>query len=123
MSFYIVTYSSLLMKRLTFIIYYSFFLFFYFLFIYLFIYLFFYYSFFRDGGVDFSEFVMFVIDEVVDEGYAHVCEKLKTVQRKSIQKASSMSKIQCCRYEYIIRNKNYRIQNTKYLPFTPNVIQ
>ena len=70
--------------------------------------------------MDFSEFVMFVIDEVVDEGYAHVCEKLKTVQRKSIQKASSMSKIQCCRYEYIIRNNTteYKIQNIYLLQLT-----
>ena len=51
----------------------------------------------RDGGVDFSEFVMFVIDEVVEQSYVRVCERLKLLEKKAIQRPSSTLKVQCCR--------------------------
>ena len=40
---------------------------------------------------------MFVIDEVVEQSYVRVCERLKLLEKKVIQRPSSTLKVQCCR--------------------------
>ena len=40
---------------------------------------------------------MFVIDEVVEQSYVRVCERLKLLEKKAIQRSSSTLKVQCCR--------------------------
>ena len=40
---------------------------------------------------------MFVIDEVVEQSYVHVCERLKLLEKKAVQRSSSSSKVQCCK--------------------------
>ena len=53
----------------------------------------------RNGGVDFSEFVMFVIDEMVEQSYVRVCQRLKLLGKKSAQRPrpASISKVTCCK--------------------------
>ena len=50
-----------------------------------------------DGGMDFSEFVMFVIDEVAEQRVAPVCEKLKLFNKRHIQNPSNSVYIKCCK--------------------------
>ena len=50
-----------------------------------------------DGAMDFSEFVMFVIDEVTEQRIAPVSEKLKLVTKRHIQNAANAVYIRCCR--------------------------
>ena len=50
-----------------------------------------------DGAMEFSEFVMFVIDEVAEQRIAAVTEKLKLVTKRHIQNAANAVYIRCCR--------------------------
>ena len=50
-----------------------------------------------DGAMDFSEFVMFVIDEVTEQRIPSVSEKLKLVTKRHIQNAANAVYIRCCR--------------------------
>jgi WD40 repeat protein len=50
-----------------------------------------------DGGMDFSEFVMFVIDEVAEQKIAPACEKLKLFHKRHIQNAANSVYIKCCK--------------------------
>ena len=50
-----------------------------------------------DGGMDFSEFVMFVIDEVAEQKVAPIMEKLQLVTKRHIQNASHAVYIRSCK--------------------------
>lgn len=51
-----------------------------------------------DGFMEWSEFVMFVIELVVKDECSYLLEELELVARHTIQPAGSQSVVQCCKY-------------------------
>jgi hypothetical protein len=50
-----------------------------------------------DGGIDWSEFVMFVIDQVVTDKYSNIYEQLTLVSSRAIQPTANRQPIKCCK--------------------------